>query len=53
MTRSQLQQFYEPIFGENINERALFLVDSWTGHKDLETMKLALPSKNVDVLLIP
>jgi hypothetical protein len=45
---------YEHVCGEkNIAERALLLVDSWAGHKDPETMKLALPSKSVDVLLIP
>jgi hypothetical protein len=38
---------------ENIDERALLLVDSWAGDKDPEIVKLALPDKNVDALLIP
>jgi hypothetical protein len=29
------------------------MVDSWAGHKDPEKIKLALPSKNENVLLIP
>jgi hypothetical protein len=45
MINSHLQRFYEHISGEN--------VDSWAGHKDSETMKLALPSKYVNVLPIP
>jgi hypothetical protein len=40
-----MNTFLEKIF--------LLLVDSWAGYKDPDTMKLALPSKNVDVLLTP
>jgi hypothetical protein len=39
-------------FLEKISMKEL-LVDSWAAHKDLKTMKLALPRKYVDVLLIP
>jgi hypothetical protein len=53
ITNSNLRRFHEHVFGENIDERALLPVDSWAGHKDSKTMKLALPSRNVDVLLIP
>jgi hypothetical protein len=53
MTQSHLRRFYKHISGENTDERALILVDSWAGHKDVETMNLALPSKYMDVLLIP
>jgi hypothetical protein len=52
MTKSHLRRFYGNISGENIDERALLIVDSWTDYKDLETMKFSLPSKRVDVLLI-
>jgi hypothetical protein len=54
MTKNKhFRLFYEDVFGENIDERALLLVGLWSGHKDSEAVELALPSKYVDVLLIP
>jgi hypothetical protein len=53
MTERHLRRFYEHISGENIDERALLLVEPWAGHKNSETLNLALPSKYVYVLLIP
>jgi hypothetical protein len=52
MARSHLRRFYEQVLGENTDETAFCPVDSWAGHKDPETMKPDLPSKNVDVLLV-
>jgi hypothetical protein len=53
MAKSHMQRFYEHVFGENIDERAMLLFDSLAGDKDQETMKLALARKNVDMLLFP
>jgi hypothetical protein len=52
MTQSHSPKFYEHFLGNN-HERTLLLVDSWVGHRNPETTKLALPSKDGDVLLIP
>jgi hypothetical protein len=53
MIKSHFRRFYKHISGENINEKALFLVDSWAIPEDPEMVNLALPSKHVNVLLIP
>jgi hypothetical protein len=53
MAKSHLRRLYGHVSGENIDERTLLPVDSWSGHKDSNAMKLALSSKYVDVLLIP
>lgn len=36
-----------------MNEKALLLVDSWAGHRNLKTMEHALPSKYMDVMFTP
>lgn len=48
-----LRQFYQQIYGENVNGRALLLVCLWAVSKNLETVKVAVPKYNVDVLLSP
>jgi hypothetical protein len=53
MIDSHLRTFSEHISGESVNKTAVLLGDPWTGHKDSETMKVALPSKHLDVLLVP
>jgi hypothetical protein len=50
MIKNHFRRFYEQISGENIDERALLLVDSWAGHKDSNTIKLFLP---MAVLIVP
>jgi hypothetical protein len=47
MTKNHFRRFYKHISGVNIDERALLPVDSRADNKVLETMKLALQSKNV------
>jgi hypothetical protein len=52
MTKTHFRRFQKHVFGEDICERSLLLVDSWPGHEGQETVKFTVRSRNVDVLLV-